>query len=213
MNKVMRILAIISSVVLIFWDFSSLSDIASASGGAEIFNIIMSTMLPCGMLFGITSLLYYFEKTAKKPLAVITAVFFGLMAVIRIFALILQLYFIADGTAAKDFNEILLIVEFIGYLLLAVSAVFLMVYIVKGAMRRTSLTLYFISAFVLLIDWIIIVYNNVTDMMFKDSGLTEILLKVFTGDFIWSLTTIIAYTVSFAFITKVLDDSLKVKVN
>lgn len=213
MNRIMKILAVVSSVILIFWDFSALSDTASASSGAEMFDIIMSTMFPCGVLFGITSLLYYFEKPAKKILAVITAVFFGIMAVIRIFALVLQFTLIAKGTAANDFNEILLIVEFAGYLLLAVSAVFLMVYILKAAMRRTALTIYLISAFVLLVDWVIIVYNNVSDMIFRDSTFIEIILNVFTGDFIWSLTTVIAYTISFLFIAKALEDEPVLRVN
>ena len=103
MNRLTKILAIISSFVLIFWDLSTIGNLMSLNGGAEIFELVMNSMLPCGMLFGITALLYFFDKSGKKILAVITSVFFGFMAFVRIFAFGLQMFFISKGQGAKDF--------------------------------------------------------------------------------------------------------------
>lgn len=211
MNKIMKILAVLAAVLLIFWDVFTLSDLTAVETGAEGFGIWMRAMLPCGLLFGVTALLHQFEKPIKKPLAVITAVFFGGMAIMWLLALVVQLQEIIAGTAATDWSELLLIAEFIAYLLLAVAAVFLMVYIIGGRLRRTALTLFSVSAGLLLIDWIILLYQQISDMMFAGAGFLEIVLAVFTTDFIWSVTSLIAYTVCFGWITRVLADAAEAK--
>ncbi len=205
MNRLTKILAIISSFVLIFWDLSTLGSIMSLDDGAQIFESVMNSMLPCGMLFGITALLNIFDKSGKKIFAVITSVLFGFMAFVRIFAFGLQMFFISKGQGAKDFDEILLLIEFCGYILLVVSAVFLMVYIIKGTLKRTTLTLFSVSAVILIVIWIIIQWQSVSQMIFEDKGFVEILLAIFTGDFICSLTTLVAYTLSFGYVTKVFE--------
>lgn len=213
MNRLTKILAIISSCILIFWDLSTLGGLLSVDGGAQIFSSVMNSMLPCGLLFGITALMHLFDKSGKKVLAAITAVVFGLTALIRMFAFGLQIFFISKGQGAKDFDEILLLIEFCGYILLAVASALLMIYIIKGAMRRTSLVLFGVSAVAILVIWVVIQWQSVSQMMFEDKSLAEILLTVFTGDFICSLTTLVSYTLSFACITKVFEDASKSRVN
>ena len=211
MNKIMKILAVLAAVLLIIWDVFTLSDLAAAESAATGFGIWMRAMLPCGVLFGITMLLHQFQKSAKKPLAIITAVFFGGMALIRILALVVQFMEIAACTAATDAGEILLIVEFYGYVLLAVAAIFLMIFIVGGGLRRTTLTLFAISAGILLVGWIIVVYQQISEMMFAGAGFLEIVFAICSADFIWSVTSLIAYTLCFGWSTGVLSEPTKPK--
>ncbi len=207
MNKWMKILAVCSAVLLIFWDVFTFSDLTSATGGAEVFGILMRAMLPCGLLFGVTALLSMFQRSGKNILAVITAIFFGFNAVIRLFGLVVQFYEIAQKKIEATQSEILLTVEFFAYFLLAIAAIFLMIHVIKGVLRRTTLVLFGISAITLLVSWVVMIWGQVSEMMFYNTSFLEIVFSIMTADFIWSVTSLLCYTVCFGWLTKAITDS------
>lgn len=209
MNKMMKVLAVCSAVLLIFWDIFTLSDLTSATSGSEFFGILMRAMFPCGLLFGITALLSMFGRSGKNVLAVITAVLFGFNAVIRLLGLAVQFYEIAEKKIEVTQIEMLFTIEFFAYFLLAVAAIFLIFYIIKGVLRRTTLVLFSISAITLLVSWGIMIWDRVSDMIFYGKSFLEIVFLIMTADFIWSVTSLLAYTICFGWLTKELNDTPK----
>ena len=206
MSRFSKISVICSAVALILMDLWVIVQIVGTSG-ANIFNQIMWNMIPCGLLIGITSLCTTFNVVAKKPLAVISSVFFGLTTVIRVFAISLLIYDRSvnpnlDPMSTTDYTAL---AELAGYGLLMVAGIFLMVYILKGKMKKVTVILASISFVPIIISWFVNIYLLISGILDYEGGVSEIFTEFFSGGLLWSIVLIVAYMLVFAVHTGVFE--------
>ncbi len=208
MNRASKILLIISSIALIFFDATVFFDITQAKGGKQVFDLVLSNMLPCKAMLGITGLLYAFEKPQKKVFAVFTAIFSGLMVVIHLFALIVQIIDFVNGIAARTTDEYLGIASFVGEIIVLIAVIFLMVYVVNKKMKRTSLIVSGVAFSVLLITWVIGFYRVIAAFT---GDFSDFISELFSGNIdATTLICLVSYVLIFSGITNVFEGTLKI---
>ncbi|MEE1025526.1 MAG: hypothetical protein U0L55_00775 [Acutalibacteraceae bacterium] len=206
MSRFSKISVICSAVALILMDLWIVVQVVGTSG-ANAFNQIMWNMIPCGLLIGTTSLCTTFNVAAKKPLAVISSIFFGLTTVIRVFAISLLIY---DRSANPNLEpmsttDYTALAELAGYGLLMVAAIFLMIYILKGKMKKVTVILASASFVPIIISWFVNVYLLISSILDYDGSISQIFTEFLSGGLLWSIVLMVAYMLIFAVHTSVFE--------
>ena len=209
MSRFFKIFAVCSSAFLILMDcyvFVRLTDYT----GAQLFSAVMWNMLPCGVLFGVTSLLHIFDKPLKKYVAIFSAIIFGATFLIRFFAVGL---FLIDRITTPDLapmtvTDYAMFANLAGYGVLMFAAIFYVVYILKGKLVKTTVIISNISFVVLILTWGVNIYQLISGILGTSGTVLQILSEFFLGDLFWNLVTIVAYMLIFYIHT----DSFKGKV-
>lgn len=205
MSRFSKISVICSAAVLIIMDLWIVVQIVGTSG-ENIFNQIMWNMIPCGLLIGTTSLCATFNVAAKKPLAVISSIFFGFTTVIRVFAVSLLTYdrSVHPNLEPMSTTDYTALAELAGYGLLMVAAIFLMVYIFKGKMKKVTVILASISFVPIIISWFVNVYLLISNILNYEGSVSKIFTEFLSGGLLWSIVLMVAYMLVFAVHTGVL---------
>lgn len=211
MGSLSKILATCGAIFLICYDLYVLVSVAGDQMmySSEKFNSIMWAMIPCGFLLGVTSLCEIFDKDAKKPLAVISIIIFGITAIIRLFSLVYQVILIITGKGTTGTDEYIGLADFSGYTLLAVAAIFFMFYIIKKTMHRTTLVIGGVALLILIVSWVTDAYLIISNSAEEWSGFWTLFTEFFYGGLIWGLLTMISYGLIFACVCRVYDKSVK----
>ncbi len=196
-----RIGMYISAGLLILLDLFTLFNLQTTSGGA-VFNQVMNAMAPCGLLLGVTVLLWLSDKGPKNALRLFTAIFFGLTALLRLFAFGFQMVLISRGGQATDKAEILNIIAFLAYAVLAVAVVFLMVYLKDNKCRKTTLVLFGCAVVILVAVWGMTFVDAISELVFLDTPILTLLLTICSADYLQPLVVIGVYSVIFFGTTK-----------
>lgn len=199
MSRFSKISVICSAAALIIMDLWIVVQIVGTSG-ENVFNQIMWNMIPCGLLIGTTSLCTTFNVAAKKPLAVISSIFFGLTTVIRVFAVSLLTYdrSVHPNLEPMSTTDYTALAELAGYGLLMVAAIFLMVYILKGKMKKVTVILASISFVPIIISWFVNVYLLISNILNYEGSVSKIFTEFLSGGLLWSIVLMVAYMLVFA---------------
>ena len=206
MSRFSKISVICSAAALIIMDLWIVVQIVGTSG-ENIFNQIMWNMIPCGLLIGITSLCTTFNIAAKKIFAVISSIFFGLTAVIRVFAISLLIYdrSVNPNLEPMSTTDYTTLAELAGYGLLMVAAIFLMVYILKGKMKKVTVILASVSFVPIIIAWFVNVYLLISSILNYEGSVSQIFTEFLNGGLLWSIVIMVAYMLVFAVHTGVFE--------
>ena len=210
MSKFSKISLIGGAVALILMDIWVL---VSSLGNEpkEIFNNIMWNLVPCGILLGAVSLSSYFGKSYKKPLAIISGVVFGIIALFRTLSIALFIYDRATiaNLNSMDYSEYTKLVELVGYTVLMVAGIFFVKYLLSGILKKLCGIMSGI-AFALVGGGLIFnIYKLIDSAIFYDAGFSETITALVDGGLIWSLILLLAYITQFAFHLGVIDTPLK----
>lgn len=199
MSSLSKKFAVIGAVALIIMDIWVLGGALKATETATFSNF-MWNMVPAGLLLGTTALCVNFDVNAKKAVGIISAIVFGFMAVVRAFAFIVFIYdrMTIKDLPAMDYSEYTKTAELVGYMLLMVGAIFFVIYLLKGAFRKTTLVLSAISFLIIVGAWVVNIYNLVNEAIFYDAGFSTILSAFISDGIVWSLLMAIAYLITFA---------------
>lgn len=203
MSRATKILLIISSIALILFDALVLFDITQAKGGKQIFELVLENMFPCKALIGISGLLFAFENPKKKIFAILTIIASGFMVLVHFFGLVLQFVDIFTGVGITNADEYIAITKFAGEIVVLVAAIFLMVYLIKGALKKTTITIAGIGFVATLVSWVYTFYNAISAF---SGGLSEFFTETLTGGFdVSGIALLVVWILTFACITGMLE--------
>lgn len=210
MSKLTKIAGIAGSLILIFLDLWVILNSFTLSGILAFSNIVIN-MIPCGLLLGALTLYIIHSKTFKKTFSVAVMVVFSIAAVIKTLTLVLYTLERMYATYLLPMNatDYLDLAEFSAYGLLSVAVVFLMIYLIKGKLEKTSLALAGISAFVLCAIWVINIYTLITDAVNLSSGIFEVVISFFKGGLAKDIVIILAYLSVFWVLTSIIKNKEK----
>ncbi len=210
MSKLTKISGITGSLILIFLDLWVIFNSFTLSGILAFSNIVIN-MIPCGLLLGALTLYVIYNSSPKKVLSVTTLVVFSITAVIKMLTLVLyaleRIY--ATYLSPMSANDYLDLAEFSAYGLLSAAVVFLMIYLIKGKLEKTSLALAGISAFVLCVIWVINIYSLITDAVNLSSGIFEVVISFFKGGLAKDIVIILAYLSVFWVLASIIKNKEK----
>lgn len=198
MSNLNKKFAVIGAVALIIMDIWVLSG-ALKTSGSNAFSSFMWNMVPAGLLLGTTALCVNFDVKAKKVSGIISMVVFGFMAIIRAFAFGVFVYdrITLSNPVEMTYSDYTKTAELIGYMLLMVAAIFFILFLLKGAFRKTTTILSGISFAIIVGAFIVNLYNLINDAFFYDAGFGEILSAFISDGLVWSLIMVIAYLLTF----------------
>ena len=206
MSKLTKIFGFIGAFFLIAFDIFMIYGCFGLTN-AELFNQILYNMLPCGLIFGVLTILVLLNKPAKKIFNIFAVIFFGIATLLRVFATMMYILYFAKSI---DFSILTIdfyldFIEFIAYIPLCISVIFLVIYLMKGKFLKTTQILGGISFVVLLVTRIIYIVNFVNLEMFNQLGFFAILSELFAYGLFWNIFSVAAYALAFGALTGVME--------
>lgn len=211
MSKLTKISGIIGAIILIILDAWVIFNSFSLSGIEILNTFIIKNMIPCGLLLGWLTLDTIRNNTRKKSLCIVTMVLFVITAIIR--ALTLVLYILeriyANYLSSMTTTDYLDLIQFAAYGILAVAAVFLMIYLLKGKFEKTSLALCGTAALSLCVIWIINIYTLITEAIDISSGVFEAAVTFFKDGLAQDIIFILGYLFVFWVLTRIIKSKEK----
>ena len=198
MNRLIKPLAVISAIILIYSDLSALFMQESVTG-ATLFSTVFLRYIPCGILVAVSSMLKLFEKNNIKFWSIITMVVAAFMGIVRLAALVLQLVSIGNGTGLAETWEYFEIAKFSAELFVLISFFFLCLGFVKGGFRKTTLSFGLVGVLTLTVYHVADVVFAVKSMEGSGvSGIGGFLTNCVTYEFVIGVFLTIAYLFLFS---------------
>ena len=199
MSGLNKKITVIGAVALIIMDILVLTGTVKASE-TSTFSSFMWNMVPAGLLLGTTVLCANFDVSAKKVAGVISVIVFGFMAAFRAIAFGVFIYdrITLENPVAMTYSDYTKTAELVGYMLLMVAAIFFIMFLLKGAFRKTTTIISGISFAIIVGAWVVNLYNLINDAIFYDAAFSEILSAFISDGLVWSLVMVIAYLSTFA---------------
>ena len=198
MNRLIKPLAVISAIILIYSDLSALFMQESVTG-ATLFSTVFLRYIPCGTLVAVSSMLKIFEKNNIKLWSIITMVVAAFMGIVRLAALVLQLVSIGNGTGLAETWEYFEIAKFSAELFVLIGFFFLCLGFVKGGFRKTTLSFGLVGVLTLTVYHVADVVFAVKSMEGSGvSGIGGFLTNCVTYEFVIGVFLTIAYLFLFS---------------
>ena len=180
--------------------------------GAELFNQIFDNMIPCGLLLGIFAFCALCEKPIAIKLGIGSTVIFGLSAISRFISVVfyssdLMSFMNETNSSLKEIISYygLDFFKFFAFIPLIISAIFLVVHVVKDKVKKTTQVLGGISIIALIGVWAIKLYELVSTGMSSQLSMVEIYLNVFKAGLIWDILLVAGYAFVIGSLTGAMD--------
>lgn len=204
MTRLMKISGTLASVVLIFLDAIALINSLSLSG-MIVFDSFVNNSISCGLFLGACSLCVIYNKAAKKGLTITSLVLFSAAVLIRILAIVLLILerIYATYLAPMTSAQYLELAEYSAFALLAVAVIFLMIFLLKGKLQKTTLALGSTSLIALCAVWVINIYNLITEAVNLSSGVISTLYQFLNGGLAKDIIVVLAYAAVFWALTDI----------
>ena len=173
--------------------------------GMTLFNEIVNNSLPCGLLLSLLTICTLLDKAPKKIIGIITTIFCGIFIFLRLVATGFYIYELAS--IAKLFqtsvtmDNILSTTEYFAFVPLFVACIFLVVYLLKGKLKKATQILSGVSIITMIVIWIVCVFNIVSSGFAESVGFIQIFINLYNAGFIWKLFIIAGYTMIIASLT------------
>ncbi|MBQ4153782.1 MAG: hypothetical protein IJE01_01105 [Clostridia bacterium] len=198
MNRLIKPLAVISAIILIYSDLSALFMQESVTG-ATLFSTLFLRYIPCGILVAVSAMLKLFEKNFVKLWSIITMAVSAFMGIVRLSALVLQLVSIGNGTGLTGTWEYFEIAKFSAEFFVLVGFFFLCLGFVRGGFRKTTLCFGLTAVVTLTVYHIADVVFAVKSMEGSGvSGIGGFLSNCLTYEFVIGVFLTIAYLLLFS---------------
>lgn len=208
MSKLTKIFGFIGAFFLIGFDvFAIYRCFGLGLTNAMLFNQILYNMLPCGLILGLLTIFVLLNKSAKKIFNIFAIVFFGIATLTRIFATAMYILYFAKSI---DFSTVTVVfyldfIEFIAYIPLCISVIFLAIYLMKGKFLKTTQILGGISFITLLITRIIYIVHFLNLEMFNGLSFFAVVSELFAYNLFWNIFIVAAYALVFGSLTGVME--------
>lgn len=198
MNRLVKPLAVISAIILIYSDLSALFMLENITG-ATLFSTVFLRYIPCGILVAVSAMLKFFEKDHIKLWSIITMVVSAFMGIVRFAALVLQLVSIKNGTGLAETWEYFEIAKFSAELFVLVGFFFLCLGFVRGGFGKTTLCFGLTAVVTLTVYHIADIVFAVKSMEGSEvSGIGGFLSNCITYEFVIGVFLTIAYLLLFS---------------
>ena len=209
MNRLIKPLAVIAAIILIYSDLSALFMQESVTG-ANLFSTVFLRYIPCGILVAVSAMLKLFEKNSLKLWSILTMAVTAFMGIVRLAALVLQLVSIDNGTGLTGTWEYFEIAKFSAELGILVGFFFLCLGFIRGGFRKTTLSFGLISVVALTVYHIADVVFAVKSMDSSGvSGIGGFLANCVTYEFIVGVLLTIAYLLLFSVMCGIFEGEKK----
>lgn len=208
MSKLTKGVGLSGAAILIILDvlmiFSSLS-----LSGMDLFNQIVNNSLPVGMLLGIFAICVFLNKAPKKAVGIFLSVFFGIFIFLRLVATGFYIFELINTIKVFEttvtLDVVLSVVEYFAIIPLFIAGIFLVVYILKGKLKKVIQVLAGISIIALIVVWGICLFQLISLIMSEGIGFIQILINIYNSGLIWKLFVMGGYTMVFAALTGAME--------
>lgn len=208
MSKLTKSVGLSGAIILGFLDVLMILNSFSLNG-MNLFNQIVNNSLPVGLLLGILAICVLQDKSLKKAIGIITSIFFGIFIFLRLVATVFYIFELVNIVKVFEtpitMDVILSVVEYFAFVPLFISGIFLVVYILKGKMKKVVQVLSGISIIAMIVVWGICMFQIVSSCMAEGVGFIQILVNVYNSGLIWKLFVTGGYALVFASLTGAME--------
>ncbi len=206
MSKLSRNIGLFGAFILLFLDVLAIYGCFGLKG-ADLFNQVIETMLPCGLVTSIFAFSVLFEKTFKKAIGIIAGIVLSIAAIARLIVGVLFIDQISSENLISFSSEETLLncVEVFAFVPLVISVSLLVIYVLKGKMKKSAQIVGGIPVIALLCVWAVRIYQLVSESMSEGIGFVEIYLDIFEMGLVWDILLIGGYAFVLSSLTGALE--------